>query len=219
MFGSPTEAANQWWSNRGYYHPMRDLPKSPDTAPCRAALEVATEYCSPALLNHSLRSYIWAAAYAADQGIAFDDELLYVSAVVHDIGLVREFDNATIPFEDAGGHVAWVLTAGAGWPAARRTRAAEVIVRHMWAEVDVAADPEGFLLERATGLDISGRNADDFSAEFRSAVLRHYPRLDLAAEFAACFRDQAARKPESRAATMVSSGMDGRLAANPLERD
>jgi hypothetical protein len=32
----------------------------PVTAACRAALDVATAYCSPALLNHSVRAYLWA---------------------------------------------------------------------------------------------------------------------------------------------------------------
>lgn len=64
----------------------------PVTAACRAALEVATAYCSPALLNHSVRAYLWAAGYALERGIAFDAELLYVSAMLHDLALVKEFD-------------------------------------------------------------------------------------------------------------------------------
>jgi hypothetical protein len=51
----------------------------PVTPACRAALEVATAYCSAALLNHSVRAYLWAAGYALERGIAFDAELLYVS--------------------------------------------------------------------------------------------------------------------------------------------
>ena len=86
----------------------------PATPACRTALEVATEYCSPALLNHSVRAYLWAAGYAATRGIAFDAELLYVSAMLHDLALVKEFDNHRVPFEEAGGHVAWVFGAGAG---------------------------------------------------------------------------------------------------------
>ena len=111
-----------------------------------------------------MRAYLWAAAYARRDGIAFDAELLYVSAMLHDIGLVKEFDNHTVPFEEAGGHVAWVFGAAAGWPVARRLRAAEVIVRHMWDEVDVAEDPEGHLLELSTGMDISGRRTEEIPA-------------------------------------------------------
>ncbi|MCM2416547.1 HD domain-containing protein [Streptomyces sp. RKAG293] len=189
----------------------------PESSACASALEVATAYCSPALLNHSVRAYLWAAAYGTSQGIPFDPELLYVASMLHDIGLVREFDNHTVAFDEAGGHVAWVFGAGAGWPPARRTRLSEVIVRHMWDRVDVTVDAEGHLLERSTGLDICGRNTDDFSLEFKSEVLERYPRLGLAKEFFSCFRSQAARKPDSSAAASVRNGIGIEIAANPLD--
>jgi hypothetical protein len=194
-----------------------DSVPEPQTDVARAALEVATEYCSPALLNHCRRSYIWAVSYAERRGIGFDEELLYVSAMLHDIGLMPEFDSHTVPFEFAGGHVAWVLGAGAGWPPERRRRASEVIVRHMWNEVDVAADPEGHLLELATGLDISGRHPEWWPQALRDDVLRALPRLGIRAEFLRCFQEQAARKPGSTAAAAVASGIADRLAANVLD--
>jgi hypothetical protein len=192
--------------------------KVPATSACRAALEVAATYCSPALLNHCVRSYLWAAGYGIVKGIAFDAELLYVSSMLHDLALVKEFDNHSLPFEEAGGHVAWVFGAGAGWPVERRRRAAEVIVRHMWDEVDVAEDPEGHLLELSTGMDISGRRTEDIPADLRGDVLVRYPRLGLAEEFVACFRDQAARKPHSLAAKFVGRGFAAKVTTNPLDR-
>jgi hypothetical protein len=48
------------------------------------------------------------------------------------------FDNYVAPFEDAGGDVGWVFGAGAGWPAERRDRVKEILVRHIWDEVDPA---------------------------------------------------------------------------------
>ena len=190
----------------------------PATRAARAALEVATAYCSPALLNHSVRAYLWAAGYGIKRRIAFDAELLYVAAMLHDLGLVKEFDSHRVPFEEAGGHVAWVFGAGAGWPLARRQRVAEVIVRHMWDAVDVAQDPEGHLLELSTGMDISGRRTEDIPRDLRADVLAQYPRLGLAGEFVACFEDQAARKPDGLAATLVGRGFAARVTANPLDR-
>jgi hypothetical protein len=189
----------------------------PDSYACASAHEVAATYCSPALLNHSIRAYVWAAAHAALNDIGFDPELLYMSALLHDIGLVREFDNHTLPFEDAGAHIAWVLGAGLGWPVERRRRAGEIIVRHMWDAVPVADDPEGHLLERSTGVDISGRGVEDFPASFQDEVLAAYPRLGLGDEFIACFRDQARRKPDSRAAQLVANGIADRIAENALD--
>jgi hypothetical protein len=195
---------------------LADVPH-PSTAVAEQALEVCTAYSSTALLHHCRRSYVWGAAYALEHGIAFDVELLFVSAMLHDIGLTPAFDNHAVPFEQAGGHVAWVFGAGAGWPVHRRQRAAEVIVRHMWDSVDVEEDPEGHLLEIATGLDISGRDARWWPDGLRAEVVADFPRLGLAEEFTACFAAEAQRKPRSSAATAMANGIAGRIAANILD--
>jgi hypothetical protein len=192
-----------------------DVPQ-PETLAAGAALGLVTAYCSPALVNHCLRSYVWAASYGLEHGIGFDAELLYVSAMLHDIGLVKEFDSHTVSFEEVGGHVAWVFGTGAGWPVERRRRAAEIIVRHMGDEVDADEDPEGHLLRIATGLDIAGHAADRWPSDFRSEVVRRIPRLSLGEEFLRLFEDQARRKPSSSAAAAVQSGIAGRISANVL---
>ena len=196
---------------------LEDVPV-PDTSVARLAAEVAAEYHSPALLNHCHRSYLWAASLGAAQGLAFDAELLHVAAMLHDIGLVEPFDSHTVAFEHAGGHVARVFAAGAGWPAERRRRVGEVVVRHMWPAVDPDDDPEGHLLEVGTGLDISGAGPQRWPEELRAQVLARYPRLDLAAEFVRCVEDQAARKPESAAARLVRGGIADRMTDHPLEQ-
>jgi hypothetical protein len=189
----------------------------PNTPTAKAALDVVATYSSPALVNHCRRSYVWAALHAENRSIDFDAELLYVAAMLHDIGLEPEFDSHTMPFEDTGGNVAWVFGAGAGWPRQRRQRAAEIIVRHMWDTVDPAADPEGYLLEIATGLDISGRHPAWWPPHVRAEVVRELPRLGLREEFLLCFQEQARRKPASSAARAMASGIADRLAANVLD--
>lgn len=189
----------------------------PGTAAAAAALEVASAYHSPALLNHCVRAYLWAAADGMTRGIGFDAELLYVAAMFHDIGLVPAFDSHTVAFEEAGGQVARVFAAGAGWPAERRERLSEVIIRHMWPQVDLSVDPEGHLLARSTAAEIAGRNLDDWADSFKAEVLERYPRLDLTQEFLACFQAQAGRKPDSSAAAAVRSGLSTRITANPLD--
>jgi hypothetical protein len=189
----------------------------PDTQAAHAALEIGRGYHSPALLNHVLRSWLWAEGFAAlERRAAIDHELLYVSAVLHDIGIVPAFDNVALSYEEAGGHVAGALTAGAGWPAERRQRALDVIIRHNWPAVDPDFDVEGYLLETATALDISGARADALPADFTAEVLAAHPRLTLAEEFTACVTDQAARKPETAARRLVDGGVARKLAQHPL---
>ena len=189
-----------------------------DTRASRAAREVVAEYSSPALVNHCERSYLWSAALGELTGLAYDRELLYVASMVHDLGLVAAFDNQLAPFEDAGGDVGWVFAAGAGWPRERRVRVKEIVVRHMWDEVDPTFDAEGHLLCEGTGLDISGREPERWPAGFRAEVVERFPRLGLPAEFVAAFREQARRKPGCAAAAAVAAGIADRIAANPLDR-
>jgi hypothetical protein len=196
---------------------LDDIPQPQGRVP-QAALEVATAYCSPSLVNHSVRSYLWAAAYGLLHQIRFDVELLYVSALLHDLGLVTPFDSHALPFEEASGHVAWVFGAGAGWQSARCERAAGIIVRHMREDVDSEGDAEGHLLQVATALDISGRGLERWPAELRLEVLARFPRLVLGEEFLRCFEEQARRKPDSSAAAAVRSGIADRIIANPLDR-
>src|SRR4051794_12258908 len=189
-----------------------------DSAPVRGARDAALRYSSASLFNHCARSYLWAASLGRSERLDFDAELLYVAALLHDLGLVEAFDTHRTAFEEAGGDVGWVLAAGAGWPAARRDRVKEIVVRHMWDAVDAAADAEGYLLNVATGFDISGRRQEAWAPELQAEVLRRHPRLALAEEFRAAFEEQAERKPGCAAAAAIASGLAGRLARNPLDR-
>ena len=189
----------------------------PETAATRTAEEVLRRYAGDALVNHAMRSAVFAAAYGRLTGVGYDPELLQVAGLLHDLGLEPPFDSHRLPFEVAGGELAWVFGAGLGWPPARRQRLADIVVRHMWDDVDPALDPEGHLLERATSLDISGRRLDEWPETLRADVLAAWPRLDLAERFTSCFADQAARKPDSSAAAAMRSGLEERIAANPLK--
>jgi hypothetical protein len=191
-------------------------PVLPDTRACAASMWVAREYCSVALFNHSVRSFVWAGAVADLDGLDFDSELLFVSAMLHDIGLTQHFDNHSLPFEVAGGHVARVFAAGVGWSASRGSRTAEVIERHMWPSVDPDMDAEGYLLEVGTGVDISGGRAEQIPAQLRDLTLSRWPRAGLAEEFTTCFQDQGRRKPGSRTAARADA-VARSLAQHPFD--
>jgi hypothetical protein len=189
----------------------------PQTPAATAALSVATRFYSTALLNHCVRSYLWGAMYGAAHGISFDDELYYVSALLHDIGLTDAFDSHRMAFEEAGGDLAWVFGVAAGWPADRAARATEIIVLHMRDDVPPNADPESHMLQVATGWDVAGRRPEEFPADARAKVLARYPRQEFGDEFLACFEDQARRKPDSAAAVSIANNGAGRIKANPLD--
>lgn len=193
------------------------LPVPPDTAAVGAAIAVLERYASPAIQAHSWRAWHWSRGFAQHLDLAQEDpELLCVAALLHDVGLSREFDAVEPSYEEVGGHVSWVVAAGAGWPAKRRDRLAEVIVRHNWTEVPVT-DPDGHLLEIATALDISGARSDALPTELVEAVLARFPRGTLGEEFGSLVSQQARRKPTTQAHRLIEGGLVAKLAMHPHE--
>ena len=53
----------------------------PDTAATRAAEEVLRRYAGDALVNHAVRSAVFAAAYGRLTGVDYDPELLHVAGL------------------------------------------------------------------------------------------------------------------------------------------
>jgi hypothetical protein len=136
--------------------------------------------------------------------------------MLHDIGLTDVFDSHTVPFEEAGGDLAWVFAVAAGWPADRAARATEIIVRHMRDDVAATADPESHILQVATSWEIVGRRPEEFPAQARAEILARYPWQGFGSEFLACFQDQGTRKPGSAAAGSIANSLAERIEANPL---
>lgn len=190
----------------------------PATGPASRALEVATAFYPPPLLNHCLRSYLWGAWWGTTHGVTFDAELLYIASLLHDLGMTRSFDSHHIAFEKAGGDVAWVFLAGAGWPVERRDRAREVVVSHLREDADPEAASEAHLLQVAVTFDVTGHRADAFPTSLTSQVLRRHPRLEFGKEFLALCTAQADRKPGSAMAELIRGGIAHRIAGNPLDR-
>ena len=171
---------------------------------------------SPAFLtNHSFRSHAWAVALAERDAVRFDAELLYVAALLHDLGLVARFDTGRC-LEDDGAAAAAALAAEEGWPPERREALAEAIRLHMAIEIELEHGPEAYLLWHSTGLDVYGDRHDELPTSTVETVLVAYPRLDFKNGFTELFADQAQRKPRCRAAALVAGGMAERIAAAPF---
>jgi HD superfamily phosphodiesterase len=189
----------------------------PDSRTAREAEELLREAAPPFLANHSHRSYHFATALAERERVRFDAELLYVAALLHDVGLVARFDTGRC-FELDGADAARRLAAEQGWPAERAEAAAEAIRLHVAAEIALADGPEAYLLNHATGFDVRGHRWDDVDAATVASVLAAHPRLDFEAGFTALLRDQADRKPGCWAHAAIAGGIAEAIASSPFVR-
>ena len=67
----------------------------PDSQMAREVTELVRDTENSLLFNHSSRVYYFSAATGKRKGLAFDPELLYVSAMFHDMGLTPKHSSAT----------------------------------------------------------------------------------------------------------------------------
>ena len=188
----------------------------PDSAVARRARELIGDVAAPSLVNHSVRSYAWAVELAAHDQLQFDPEILYVSAMLHDIGLVPAYDLGGC-YEVDGAIAAERLVLEAGEPEARARAVYDVIALHN--DETIPPDPasEVVLLWDATGVDVTGERFADVRPEIIPALLAAYPRIDFKREFTTLFVDQALRKPTCKAADMAARGILEEIAQAPFD--
>jgi hypothetical protein len=188
----------------------------PDSALARRARELIADAAQPFLVNHSVRSYAWAVELARRDEVQFDPEILYVSAVLHDIGLVPAYDLGGC-FEVDGAIAAEQLARDAGQPDDRAQAIYDVIALHMVEDLPPDPAAEAVLLWDSTGTDVTGYRFTDIRPAIIPGLLAAYPRLTFKREFAALFVDQASRKPTCRVAEMVNTGKLEAIAQAPFD--
>ena len=188
----------------------------PDSAIARRAGDLIADVEPGFLVNHSVRAYAWAVELAWHDALEFDPEILYVSALLHDIGLVADYDIGGC-FE-IDGAVAAERFALDHHQAPDRARAIhDAIAMHMLADVPPGSTSEVVLLNDSTGVDVTGYRIADVRPSAIPQVLAAYPRLEFKQGFAAMFVDQATRKPTCRVAEMVATGKLEAIAKAPFE--
>jgi hypothetical protein len=180
-----------------------DALAPPDTAAARRALELCAGASPRHLTNHSLRSYLWARMFAAQDGIHFDDELLYAACLLHDLGLTEALAPKSPDvhcFTLASADAARSMAGEFQWEASRSESLAEAITLHVNVRVALKHGPEAHLLNAATALDVGGVRYWDAPPEAIRAGVRRHPRLGFKSKFPREWRAEASARPCSRAA-------------------
>jgi hypothetical protein len=134
------------------------------------------------MYNHSVRSYLFARVAAAARGLAagegYDDELLFLSCILHDIGLTTQADRGR-RFEVDGAEAAVDLLRANGLAAARAQLVWDAIALHTSAGIAEHRGGEVALTRAGIGMDF-GSDADLVPGELAAQAHDRYPRLDMA---------------------------------------
>jgi hypothetical protein len=191
----------------------------PDTAAAREAQSLCDEVSPPFLAAHCHRTYLWGHILGANDGLAWDDELLYVAALLHDLGLTERYASPNGEqrcFTLWGEAPARELCAHAGWDAARSDALSEAISLHLNVRVGLEHGAEAHLLQAGAGCDVAGVRAAQIDAATRAAVLGRHPRHDLKRQIVPAMRERA-DAPGTRARFLLTVGqLERRIRSAPF---
>jgi hypothetical protein len=79
--------------NRTMSTPRREIAgvTVPDISLVARSMEEARALSEPYLFNHAVRSWLFAVQLAELQGLSYDEEVVAVASLLHDVGLTSEY--------------------------------------------------------------------------------------------------------------------------------
>jgi hypothetical protein len=176
----------------------------PDSVLTRAAEALGRRRLSPALLNHSYRTYAFGAALGELENLDVDLELLFAAALLHDVGLPTPVPQ--VDFTRASARVAREVAEEVGLSTAATNILRTAITLHHSPGLTLAHGPVAYLLSAGAGLDVVGLRSWQLPPDMRATILAAHPRLGFKREFATAFRTEATRVPRGRAAFLRRYG-------------
>lgn len=180
----------------------------PDSASALRAAELCTQLSPLWLEHHCTRTYLWGSLLAQRQGLKYDEELLFVAAMLHDLGLTETHLGKAADahcFSVEGARAAKAFAGEEQWDERRQEALAEAICLHLNVTVDIKLGAEAHLLQAGAAYDVIGTSYQSIAPKTRSLVLERYPRLGFKHEINASLQQQVLLRPDSRAAFLYHS--------------
>lgn len=175
--------------------PAEVAPQQTDTV--READRIAREHASPLLVDHSYRVYAFGCMAGRASGKEFNRELLFVSALFHDLGLTAAYRSLDFRFEVDGANAAREFLNGHGFAEADADKVWDAIALHTTPGIPQFKAPEVALLTAGVEADVLGLGLSAFSQDAVDELVAAYPRTDFKSGIIAAFSEGIRHKPET----------------------
>lgn len=183
------------------------LPKSvagvllPDSRIANQATELSREVSPPFLFNHAVRTFLFGALTGKALGQSFDNELLYLACILHDLGLTERF-MGNLPFEIQGAQSASHFLEEQGLPKQRAAVVWDGIAMHA-SLIGQFKQPEVALVGAGAGSDVIGPDRSRIKKEDVDEILKAFPRLKFKDEFMNICANVVRRHPRAAKHTFM----------------
>jgi hypothetical protein len=169
----------------------------PDSQLAQEAADVLHEYGSPLLWNHSHRVFLFGSLFGRQRKLMYDPELLYVSALFHDLGLTSHYRSPDKRFEVDGANAARSFLEQHGISKESTQLVWDAIALHTTRGVAQYKEPVVALNYQGVVFDVIGDHFKDLSEEIRSQVVSAFPRDGFKEKILQAFLDGYRHKPET----------------------
>jgi len=164
-----------------------------DTVSAEALRFVKTHETEP-VFNHSVRSFIFARLYAVHKGIHYNEPLLFISCLFHDMGLTA-IGNGPQRFEVEGADQAVHFLAGTSFNEQDADVVWQAIALHSSSGIAERRGPIPLLTRTGVVIDFGGPLADFITDAQASEIFAAYPRLSMATSVTDCIVHQCSANP------------------------
>jgi len=178
----------------------------PDSDICSAAWQLAFDVSPEFIANHCARSYVFARELAAADGLRsgtdYDDELVFLTCLLHDLG-VTDYGGGDQRFEVDGADAAVRLLRDNGVAEDRATTVWQAIALHTSVGLAQRFGAEHSVAFSGISLDINGLEKDRLPGSLVDRINTTWPRHDLGYAIAGLIGEGTKGQPAEGAAVLV----------------
>ena len=150
----------------------------PDTPLVARAMEEARAVSEPYLFNHAVRSWLFAVRFAEQQGTHYDEEVVAVSSLLHDVGLTKSCKGER-RFEVEGADAARTFARAGGVDDRRAQLIWYCVALNATLSISPYAEPEVGICTGGAGVDFAGLFSERIPRGEMASILAAFPRLQM----------------------------------------
>ena len=152
-----------------------------DSDMARMATQLARSVSPPYLFNHAVRTFLLGSLTGRALGQKFDEELLYIACIFHDLGLTRQFEG-DLPFEIQGAQAARHFLEERRYDPQKAATVWDGIAMHT-SLIGQFKKPEVALVGAGAGADVLGPDFSQIHTSDIHEITMAYPRLGFRSAF------------------------------------
>jgi hypothetical protein len=175
----------------------------PDSELAKKATQLVMDVSPQFLYYHCIRAFLFAELIGRQREMKYDRELLYLGALMHDLGLTERFDGNQ-RFEVDGADAARSFLLQHGLSEEKAETVWDAIALHTSIGIASRKTPEIALVHLGVTMDVSGLGLEELPPEIVDRAIETYPRIGCNQALLESIVSQVKRKPQTAAFTWMA---------------